>query len=191
MQPAVLSGVAHSAMASLRPSACKFTSRHGRLEVRALGDRRDSRLNVILNMMHDRRRLLARSGSNGRRSVVHRHVNRSLTVRGYELPSTQREGRRRARVLVSSRRPVEDCRASSSRRYKRTNGVRYVQRTILRAQIRGVGIVDTPAHSGALDELEARYKRGLKIGALTLVEGPRGRTTRNWTHQNGRHELRR
>ena len=131
----------------------KFTETWAAGSVAGIGE-------VRANVQHDRGRSVAVNRTGGGLSFT--DTSTELRAR-IELPDTT-EGRD-VRVLVS--RGVLSGLSAEFKALK--DEWRGTQRTILRAQIRGVGIVDTPAHDGALVELEARYAATEHRGAA-LVE---------------------
>ena len=112
---------------------------------------------VRANVQHDRGRSVAVNRPGGGLSFT--DTSTELRAR-IELPDTS-EGRD-VRVLVS--RGVLSGLSAEFR--ARRDVWRGTDRTILEAEIRGLAIVDQPAHDGALVELEARYKSENRGAAL-------------------------
>ena len=99
--------------------------------------------------MHDRARAIAVHRKGG--GLSFEDTADALRVR-LELPDTT-EGRD-VRVLVS--RGILSGLSAEFKALK--DEWRGTERTILSAELRGVGVVDVPGHETALVELEARYK---------------------------------
>ena len=119
---------------------------------------------IRANVQHSRGRALAVNKPGG--GLSFENTTTELRAR-IALPDTQ-EGRDTG-VLVS-----RGVLSGLSAEFKATKDAWVgTQRTILSAELRGVGIVDTPAHDGAVVELEARWKASEHRGAalVTLLEG--------------------
>ena len=104
---------------------------------------------IRCNVMHDRARAIAVHREGG--GLTFANTDEALRVR-VALPDTS-EGRD-VRVLVA-----RGVLSGLSAEFRATKDAWVgTQRTILAAQLTGVGIVDVPGHETALVELEARYK---------------------------------
>ena len=115
---------------------------------------------IRANVQHSRGRALAVNKPGG--GLSFENTTTELRAR-VELPDTS-EGRD-VRVLVG-----RGVLSGLSAEFKATQDAWVgTQRTILSAELRGVGIVDTPAHDKALIEIEARYAESEHRGAA-LVE---------------------
>ena len=131
----------------------KFTETWAAGSVAGIGE-------IRANVQHDRGRSVAVNRPGGGLSFT--DTSTELRAR-IELPDTT-EGRD-VRVLVA--RGVLSGLSAEFR--ARRDVWRGTDRRILEAEIRGLAIVDDPAHSGALVQLEARYKAAEHRGAALVA----------------------